>query len=56
MKGVFRALKYLRGYWNISIGALSSLLLVNLANLASPLILKALICSVDGGFFVFAYS
>jgi ATP-binding cassette subfamily B protein len=43
MKYTLRALRYLRNYWKPTAGALFSLLLVNLANLLTPQILRALI-------------
>ena len=43
MKSIGRTLIYLKGYWKTALGALASLLLVNLANLATPLLLRTLI-------------
>ena len=43
MKHVNRALKYLRNYWLVTLGALGSLLLVNAANLIAPQLLRSLI-------------
>ncbi len=43
MKSLSRALSYLRHYWKTALGALLSLLLVNLANLLTPQLLRVLI-------------
>jgi ATP-binding cassette subfamily B protein len=43
MRSIGRTLVYLKGYWKTALGALASLLLVNLANLATPLLLRTLI-------------
>lgn len=43
MKAIPRTLPYLRRYWLVASGALASLVLVNLANLATPQLLRLLI-------------
>lgn len=43
MKGIRRALVYMRHYWKTALGAFLSLLLVNAANLYSPQLLRQLI-------------
>lgn len=43
MKFVSRAIRYLRPYWKLSLGAFLGLLLVNAANLMSPQLLRYLI-------------
>src|SRR5437867_4295219 len=43
MKSLQRAVKYLRPFWHIALGALLSLLLVTAANLLSPQILRLVI-------------
>ena len=43
MKGIRRALRFLAHYWKTTVGALFSLLLVNVANLYSPQLLRQLI-------------
>jgi ATP-binding cassette, subfamily B, multidrug efflux pump len=43
MNSLPRMLSYLRRYWMVAVGALTSLLLVNLANLATPQLLRILI-------------
>lgn len=45
MRGVFRSLRYLRGYWKPAFGAFISLIIVNFANLAAPQLLRILIDS-----------
>lgn len=43
MKGILRAIGYMRIYWKTALGALVSLLLVNAANLYAPQLLRRLI-------------
>lgn len=43
MKGILRAIGYMRIYWKTALGALVSLLLVNAANLYAPQLLRQLI-------------
>lgn len=50
MKSVSRALKYLFNYWPVALGGGLALLLVNLANLATPQLLRLLIDEGIAGF------